>query len=133
MRISFGRSGSNLSAASWSAVAASLGGLPPRGDGVLDVKADVQPIEGVDGAEEQRDLDLLLLAEMRLESLVSLVGRAGLVDLGQGLGPGERGAFARVEERRFTPGGEHDHALRGFAVLERVAHVKIEALAAAVD
>src|SRR5579863_9812800 len=133
MRISFGRSGSNESAASWFAVAATSSGLPALGDRVANMEADVQPVEGVDGADEQRDLDLLLVAEKRLQARIVGVRRAGLMNAGQGFGPAERRAFALAEQRRLAPTGKHDHALRGFAELERVVHVKIKALAATVD
>src|SRR6476620_11856176 len=52
-----------------------------------DAEADVQPVEGVDRADQQGELDLLVLAEVRLEVGIDLVGGSARFEPGQRLGP----------------------------------------------
>jgi hypothetical protein len=49
------------------------------------------------------------------------------------VGPGQRGAFARVEEGRFAPGGDAVQVAWVGALLDQVAPVHIDADAAAVE
>jgi len=65
--------------------------------------------------------------------LVHIVGCMALLDVGQGLGPGQRGALASGEERRLAPGGEGVKPLLGFAVGAGVLGVHIDTVSAAVQ
>ncbi|MNN69226.1 hypothetical protein D3C81_1849950 [compost metagenome] len=57
----------------------------------------------------------------------------GQAQLGQGFGPEQRGAFAVGEEWRLAPGRHGEQAAWGFAVLDRVGGVHVDAEGAAVD
>src|SRR3546814_8787170 len=78
--------------------------------------------------------DLLLLrGEMRVERFAGLPLCVPLRHAGQGVGPGQRGAFAGRVDRRFVPGGEQIDALFGLARGARIDAVHIDAVGAAVE
>ena len=74
-----------------------------RANRMPDPEADVYPIEGVDGTDEQPDVDLLRFAEISLQRLIGRVGRAAVEDVGKGFG---RNARTRQVPRIVTSAGE---------------------------
>jgi len=61
---------------------------------VRGAEADRQPVPGVDRADHQGELHLLLIGELGLDRLIVGVRRVGIGDPGQRLGPAERGALS---------------------------------------
>ncbi|MNY01400.1 hypothetical protein D3C86_1339280 [compost metagenome] len=57
----------------------------------------------------------------------------GQAQLCQGFGPQQRSTFTFGEERRLAPGRHGEQATRGFATLDRVGGVHVDAERAAVD
>jgi hypothetical protein len=96
-------------------------------------QADGDAVPGVHEGDDEGEVNDLGFGEMGLEAVVNLVGGVGGGDVDEGLGPGEGGFFAVVEERALVPGGEAIEALLGFAFGAGLGGVKVAAIDAAVD
>ncbi|MNY13827.1 hypothetical protein D3C86_1469790 [compost metagenome] len=57
----------------------------------------------------------------------------GQAELGQGFGPQQRSAFTLGEKRRLAPGRHGEQTTRGFATLDRIGGVHVDAEGTAVD
>ncbi len=66
--------------------------------------------------------------------IIFVLRDGGVGDAGDGFGPGERGAFALIEQGPgLTPGLHEDQLLDGEPLFEEVAGMQVDAIGAAVD
>src|SRR3546814_7819087 len=75
----------------------------------------------------------LLIREMSVEPGIILVGRMGVGDAGQRLGPGQGGPLAVGIERALAPGIEQIDGFFAFTHLSCLGRVHVDAIGAAVD
>ncbi len=68
-----------------------FGGL----DGVLIAKADGHSIPQIDHADQDREINDLFVAELRLQRLIGVVRRVRVGNAGDRVGPGQRRALPR--------------------------------------
>ena len=74
-----------------------------------------EAVSHVDDRGHHREVDDFLLAELLSRLIVDIVRHMRLGDIGDGLGPCQRGSFAIGIERSFAPGVQLVKALFGFA------------------
>ena len=84
-----------------------LAGLRAEGDG--------DAVPGVDGGDFPREVGQFLLGEMAADGVVEGVRDVAVGDVGQGLGPFQRGAFAVGVVGGFAPGVQAVEPLLAFA------------------
>src|SRR5919106_3266699 len=96
-------------------------------------EADLDPVPSVDRHNQQGELHLLLLTELRLQRLVNIIRRARLGYQRQGFGPSKRGAFALAIERRLAPGIQQIKTLLGLAIFSRARGVHVKTKSTPID
>jgi hypothetical protein len=115
-----------------------MGAMAPSGGGahavggMLQAKADRQPVPGIDGSDPDRERDEFVVGEGAPYFLVVGVGCAALRDPGEGLGPGEGSPFPLRVELGFAPSVEEEQPVLRLAPLDRVLPVHVQAVCAAV-
>ena len=85
-------------------------------------KADRHAVPGIDRRDRKRQLHELVLGEMLPDLIIHSIGRMGLRDEGNGLGPGERRPLAFRVKRRVAPCIEQVKALLALAAGARRAY-----------
>jgi hypothetical protein len=66
---------------------------------MIDAQAHRHPVPAIDRADQQGQMHLLALRELRLQGFIVRVGRVSLGKPGQGFRPAERGPLAIGIER----------------------------------
>src|ERR1700712_5394848 len=94
-------------------------------------ETDGDPVPGIDGGDEQRELHLLGIVELRLERRIVAVRRVSLRDERQGLGPGERRPLPLRIDRSFAPGVEQVKTLLALAIGPGIPGMHFDAVGAA--
>src|SRR5262249_12731790 len=92
-----------------------------------------EPVPEIDHADKVGEIDDLLVGKMLAQGRVVRIGRTGLRNARERVGPRQCGTLRRRVLRRLPPRIEHIEPLLGLAGLARVLAVTIETIGAAVD
>lgn len=94
---------------------------------------DAHAVPEIDHADDGGEVHEFFIGEMLFHFGINFIGRTGFGHVSDGFRPGEGGAFAIGEKRRFPPRSQAIEPLLRFAQVPGFGGVHIEAKSAAID
>src|SRR5262249_35627370 len=92
-----------------------------------------EPVPAIDDVDHEREIHLVLVAELGLERTVGAFVVMAFREPRQRLGPAQRGPLPLRVARRFAPGRKQVDALVGLAPAAGLGRMHVDAVGAAVD